>query len=480
MAFTNNTHKSMVTAFTDAGKELLKNPYYYFNNSKATIVEYYNINIEQSTLDDSTKLAYSRFGTESPLRFNLIHDFFLYGIDKIQLELENEENGLSSSEITGEALILPNTIKPYPGDFFTITHLDSKVLFEVSSVNKDTLEDGANFWRINYRISRFLDKEAEKKLDDSTITEFEFDVTTVGTGYKSVVKKVDADIVQLLEEVNSTLRTYFKDLFYSEKVQTFIYPYDSVQHSYIYDSMLIEFIIRNNIMKADGNKYMYIEHKLPIPATFSVDYAQTIFRALETKDLENLRSYKYIGIGKYIDNSMSIFSTRPHNYFSIDYNLYNQMYHTLDERMKDKKEEIEEDIKTIGGITYTRPVNVTRTTTHGDIICNLVSGDVSSNASSFNPLIQDPVIPNHISKDLPPLLALKSEVLDAIVNNELYDVGPYQQYNILIKYFNNKDIDADTIHTIENIMYSTYNNDLYFLIPMIIYCIDQNINKIMK
>lgn len=477
MAFTNNTHKSMVTAFTDAGKEMLKNPYYYFNNSKATIVEYYNINIEQSTLDDSTKLAYTKFGDNSPLRFNLIHDFFLYGIEKIQLDLENEENGLQSNEIAGEALVLPNTIRPYPGDFFTIKHLDSKVLFEVSSVDRDTLEDGANMWRIGYRVSRFLTKEDDEKLSDSVVTEFEFDVTTVGTGFKSVVKKTDANVVQLLEEVNNTLRTYYKDLFYSDKVQTFIYPYDSIQHSYIYDSMLIEFIIRNNIMKADGSKYMYIEHKLPIPASFSVDYAQTIFRALETKDIENLKSYKYIGIGKYIDNEMSIFSTRPHNYFYIDYNLYGQMYHTIDERMKQKKEELEETVQKTGGITYTRPVNITRTTTHGDIICNPVTSTVND---KFNPLIEDPVIPDHISSDIPPLLALKSEVLDAIKKKELYEVGAYQQYNALIKYFNDEDIDVDTIHTIENIMYSNYNNELYFLIPMIIYCIDQNINKIMK
>ena len=67
-----------------------------------------------------------------------------------------------------------------------------------------------------------------------------------------------------------------------------------------------------------------------------------------------------------------------------------------------------------------------------------------------------------------------------IVNNELYEAGTNQQYNALIQFFNNKDIDSDTVKTIENIVYSSYNNELYFLIPMLIYIIDENIKLIMN
>lgn len=475
MPFTNNTHKSMITAFTDASKEMLKNPYYSYSNLKATIVDYFNINIQMSTLDEGAKIAYDYIGKNCPLRFNYIHEFFLYGLEKIQLSLDNGENGLESGDISGDVIILPNTIQPYAGDYFIINHMIKKFLFQIISVERDTLEDGANIWKASYRLERVLDEEQTNNLLDCLADEYEFDVTTVGTSFKSIVKKTDADLVKILEEVNNTLRKYYKSLFYSDKVQTFIYPYDSIQNSYIYDSYLIEFIIKNEIMKSD-NEYTYVEHKLPIPASFSVDYAETFYRALETRDLEALRDYKYIGIGKYIDNNLSIFSTRPYNYFSVDYNLYNQMYHTLDERMKKKEEEIKENITQTGGVNYTRPVNVKQTTTHGDIICNLVTETVNN---TFNPLINEPVIPDHIGNNLPPLLILKSEVIDSILNNELYDVGVNQQYNILIQYFNGNNIDADTISTLENIVYSNYNNNLYYLIPMIIYCVEQNIKRLM-
>lgn len=472
MAFTNNTHKSMVTAFTNAQKDLLKNPYYYFNNSKATIVDYFNINVEQSTLDDSSKIAYDYIGSNCPLKFNHIHEFFLYGIDKIQLSLDNSENGLESGDINGEALILPNTIKPYAGDYFIIDHMISKFLFQIISVDRDTLEDGANFWKVSYRLERVLDQEQNNNLLECLADEFEFDVTTVGTGFKSIVRKSDAEVIKIIEETIVTLKTYYKSLFYSDKVQTFIYPYDTVQYAYIYDSFLIEFILRNELMRSDSSDYIYIEHKLPLPASFSVDYAQTLYRALETKDLENLESYKVIGIGKYIDNKLSIFSTRPYRYFYIDYNAYDQIYHTLNNRMEEKKEEI----KTTHRITYTRPVNTTKTTTHGDVICDMRRAGVYPDSVK----VEDDEIPNAISTDLPPLVTLSSVVINAIKNNELYDVGVMQKFNVLIKYFNNKDIDVDTITTIENIVYSSYDNDLYFLIPMIIFCLKKYIEKRIK
>ena len=81
--FTNTTHKKVINGFVDATKEMLKNPYYAFSNLKATIVNYYNLSTEKSTLDKNLKTNYDTLGINSPLRFNLIKDLFLYGIEKI-------------------------------------------------------------------------------------------------------------------------------------------------------------------------------------------------------------------------------------------------------------------------------------------------------------------------------------------------------------------------------------------------------------
>ena len=44
--------------------------------------------------------------------------------------------GLESSEVTGEAVILPNTIIPYVGDYFRLYQIDKPYLFSVTKVDE--------------------------------------------------------------------------------------------------------------------------------------------------------------------------------------------------------------------------------------------------------------------------------------------------------------------------------------------------------
>ena len=114
MSLLNTSHSVMTQSVIDLQSDLLKNPFYLFNDKKGIPVDYYNINKNRSTLDDTLKIPYGLTDSESPLRFNLIHDFYLYGLDRIALSLENGDFGVESSDITGDAVILPDTITPFP------------------------------------------------------------------------------------------------------------------------------------------------------------------------------------------------------------------------------------------------------------------------------------------------------------------------------------------------------------------------------
>ena len=74
MGLINTRHKTMTQSVINLQKDLLKNPFYLFNDKKGTPVEYYNINITRTTLDPSLKMTYAEHGPESSLRFNLIHN----------------------------------------------------------------------------------------------------------------------------------------------------------------------------------------------------------------------------------------------------------------------------------------------------------------------------------------------------------------------------------------------------------------------
>ena len=153
MSFINTTHKDILNLYTDVKKDVIKNPFYVFNDQRATIVDYFQINNNKSTLDEALKINYSDLGDNSPFRFNLIHDFYLYGIEKIAISLDNGEYGLESTEISGEAFILPNTIQPYVGDYFKINYLkntNNSFLFKITEVQIDTLNNYSNIWKIYY------------------------------------------------------------------------------------------------------------------------------------------------------------------------------------------------------------------------------------------------------------------------------------------------------------------------------------------
>ena len=144
MGFTNTIYTDAIKAFTKTNIDLLNNPMYIFNDKKATIVDYYNKSTVYSTLDESSGLEYDTIGEDSPTRFNLIKDALIYGLDKIQINNELNEDGVYAEDITGDAYILPNTFEPQVGDFFLITYLKEHILFEVTEIQIDTLDNGNN------------------------------------------------------------------------------------------------------------------------------------------------------------------------------------------------------------------------------------------------------------------------------------------------------------------------------------------------
>ena len=129
-------------------KQILNNPYYLFNDKTASVCTYYNLNTTMTTLDEATRSNYAELTINSPLRFNKVTGFYLYGISKIEPSLDITEYGLEGDNVSGEAIVLPNTVVPYPGDRFTINQLGDKYIFMVTHANPNTLETGSVMYAV--------------------------------------------------------------------------------------------------------------------------------------------------------------------------------------------------------------------------------------------------------------------------------------------------------------------------------------------
>lgn len=326
MGLLNMQHSEMTQSVIDLQADLLKNPFYLFNDKKATPVDYYNLDINRSTLDQGLKISYDDYGKDSSLRFNLIRNFYIYGIDRIAINLEHGDFGISSSEITGDAIILPNTIHPYPGDSFIINMIKKKYLFFVTDISNDTFDNGGNYWKLEYRLYTL---DAPSKLDKLVVDEFTFVSGNVGTQFNPIIRKTSWDVCRNLDNVAVTLKKLFKGLYFNEKVQTytFVYLYRVAQacmnSDYFYDPYMIEFCIKNKILSNSGEKYDYIDHKTSLRPEFGIKYSKSIWNVIENRNKSELSACRHSSSAQYIDDPGTIFGTRYENYFELTYNTSN-------------------------------------------------------------------------------------------------------------------------------------------------------------
>lgn len=322
MGLLNTSHFNMTQSVIDLQADLLKNPFYLFNDKKGIPVDYYNINKNRTTLDDTLKIAYSNHGEESPLRFNLIHDLYLYGIDRAALSLENGDFGIESSEISGDAVILPDTITPYPGDLFAINMVKQRYIFKVNAVSTDTFDNGANYWKIEYSLYRNGDKE----FDNLIVDEFNFVSGNVGTEFSPVLASRKFDVCKNLDDVAVNMKRLFKGLYFNNKVQTYTFVYlyhvcrTNMNSDYFYDPYMIEFCIRNKILDNSGEKYEFLDHKTTLRPEFNIKYSRSIWKVIETREKDELTACKHSSSASYIDDPGTIFGTRYEDYFELTYN----------------------------------------------------------------------------------------------------------------------------------------------------------------
>ena len=231
-----------VDSLIDLNQTLIQNPFYAWNDKKCTKVTYYNINKEKSTLDPGSRLAYDEAGEESPIRYNKIKDLRIYQFSKIELNLENDDFGMTGQPIQGESYILPGTIVPMENDWFTVDHIrDNDWLFKVTDVQKDTLDNGSNVYKISWQ----LDRTSTEDVKNHVVEEYTFISTVEGTNIKNIVKSDNYDRALAFEEMSTNLANYFIDLFWSDRVQTFIYKWYNEYN--MYDPFAVEFMIRNKI-----------------------------------------------------------------------------------------------------------------------------------------------------------------------------------------------------------------------------------------
>lgn len=321
--FIDTTYQNTIDGLVQATKSKINNPYYKFTDQKPTKVTYWSQSLEMSTLDKASGLYGAHLGKDSPFIFSKIEDMYLFGLDKISTEYDVTDYGTESNSITGDAIVLPNTIVPRPGDFFAIPYVKEDILFKVNSVSPDTLDGGATIYKLEYALEL---TNSIAQIESQTNKVYKMLINNVGTDFKAIIQDSDYELIEKLEILIGQLIIYFRDIFFDTRLQTFVFNHNGFN---LYDPYLIEFLIKNKVLDY-GGEYVYVSHACYTEKTFGMNYLKTFFRYLEDQSINN---FSTIATAELIQDQNSLFITRTQNYYQIKYidnDAYKTRFFTID------------------------------------------------------------------------------------------------------------------------------------------------------
>ena len=272
---TTTAYTQMVNQVAETMKGLLDNPYYLFTDKKASECTYYNINTTMTTLDEATRGNYSEIANNSPMRFNKIKNFLIYGATKIDINLDISDFGLETSEITGEAIILPKTIIPYPGDYFYLTQIKEPLLFRVTAVNPNTLDTGATMYRINYMLDS---ADGVKKIDPQVVKIFQFVLDNTGNGSNvsaSIIEEDAFNNASALQNAAGELKDYYISMFYDAKVQSFFQTHRIGKRQFSDSRSVLKTAARLSGWMFSRDRYPSVNTRYPL-LLFPIFYLQSM------------------------------------------------------------------------------------------------------------------------------------------------------------------------------------------------------------
>ncbi len=266
----------------------LESQYSIFLEESPTFTTYYHINNVESITDSGLLNVEEILGARSPIRFKKINDFPIYGISNIQLDLSDEDEGLTTS-YEGEGTILPNTILPTPNDFFVISYLTKTYIFMITSISYDTIKSN-NFYRINFMLKTMSEKDLDW-LEKQSSGVYNCIFNNIGTEDNCLIEKDTYDKVVSVKDLCYKLINRYMTLFYSEKFNSFLFDDGG---TYIYDKYATNFINNNELFNNPDSYDTIVLSNEDDDTRFIAEYDDCIYRYIETRNVEELDYVRYL------------------------------------------------------------------------------------------------------------------------------------------------------------------------------------------
>lgn len=277
-------------------EDRLNSPVVRLLDQTPSFVTYYHINVDETTSDEGFSDVETIIGNKSPMRYQKVERFPIYGLDQIILQLEDTEAGLDTS-YEGEAIILPNTIKPLPNDFFIINYLHDDYLFRVTEINFDTIR-ADNFYKIRFSIN-CNDSEKVHQLNELVHDKYTCILENIGTENKCIIQHDYKERLDQIDIMYSDMVTLYLSLFYNEKHNVLLGELSDGKT--LYDPYMTEFINKHQLFNKKNSLTTILLEKQVVDSRERLKYERSLWRMVERRDERQMKPcyyIKYDGVAK--------------------------------------------------------------------------------------------------------------------------------------------------------------------------------------
>jgi len=282
--------------------EKINSPTVRFLETTPSFVTYYHININESTSDEGFKDVESLIGEKSPIKFQQIKDFPIYGIDQIVADLQDSEVGFDVN-FAGEGTILPNTIKPLPNDYF-ILDIHPEIIFRVTDIAYDNIRHD-NFYKISFKLE-YIDTEKLNSLNKQVHDKYTCILENIGTEEKCIINTSLYEKIEKIDAMYNDMINLYISIFYNERYNVLLGEFGGGR--LIYDPYMCKFINSNKLFSIKNSiESIYLEEDHILDKKFELKYERSIYRFFERCDLKLIKPFFYT-IFNGIDRKESGFS----------------------------------------------------------------------------------------------------------------------------------------------------------------------------
>lgn len=270
-----------------------------FLDKSVDFVTYFSINKELSTYSLSNKEVDNYIGTDSPIRYNIINNFPVYGIPVIDMQNEYDDNngGLSADSYSAEMTILADTLEPCEGDCFILNVFDENRFFTINEVRQTVLKAKPHYV-VNYHIGT---PDLLPQLKKQVTEEYNAIFDNIGTQDKVIVSNNEYNLRSQYIKIYKEIMDYYTATYFNIKTTSFeikipLDVRDNGSDNKFIDKFLTQFMEKNHIIVFDKlTKGSIILDYNALHEDY-LEYKKSIFWAIENRDIRNMIPSRYIQI----------------------------------------------------------------------------------------------------------------------------------------------------------------------------------------